>query len=255
MSTEPNPLPPPRSLVLKLTDIMALVRNIPKNGWNDHFKYHFAREVDVLEAVQQLFAERHILLVPSVTAQRREGKLTILDMVMTFKDGETNEEMPVPWAAQGDDSSDKGIWKAITGGVKFFILKTFLVPTGDDPEASDGDGNSTARGVKPRRQPRASQASEAPAPPAANTASSAQPADKITAEQIARLQKLIATHQVELKVFGAWLQAHYKIKKGQDILRKDYEAICAAVQNRLQPIRSLDEPQPPMTSDDIGFSR
>lgn len=135
-------------LAAKLADVMKAVERIPKNGWNDFHKYKFATEADIADAIRGELAARQVVLVPGITGMEREkvgdkGQvLTTLFMTMTFIDGESGEQIERPWLGAGADKEDKGHYKAMTGGEKYFLLKTFLVPTGDDPEA-DGTKHTT----------------------------------------------------------------------------------------------------------------
>jgi hypothetical protein len=38
---------------------------------------------------------------------------------------------------EGQDAGDKGPYKAMTGAQKYALMKTFMIPTGDDPEADE----------------------------------------------------------------------------------------------------------------------
>jgi hypothetical protein len=69
---------------------------------------------------------------------------------MTFSliDAESGERHDVAWAGTGDDKSDKGIYKGYTGSLKYFLMKTFLVSQGDDPEGDE----STDRRAESRSQ-------------------------------------------------------------------------------------------------------
>jgi hypothetical protein len=140
-----NPITPmfvqtPSGLARKLAEVMAAVERIPKNGWNDFHKYHYATEADTVEAIRGELAQRQIVLLPAITAMHRDGVgdkgqvLTTLEMEFTFIDGESGELETRPWLGSGTDKEDKGAYKAMTGGQKTFLLKAFLVPTGDDPE-------------------------------------------------------------------------------------------------------------------------
>jgi hypothetical protein len=136
----------PPSLASKLAAIMSEVEAVPKRGHNDHFGYDFATEADVAAAIRKGLAVRNVALLPSVTGfkdetivtrgERGEKSKTITTVTMryVFKDGDSGEEFPCEWAGRGEDSSDKGLFKAITGGNKYFLLKCFQIPTGDDPE-------------------------------------------------------------------------------------------------------------------------
>ena len=132
-----------RSLVRKLAEVMAAVERIPKRGRNSFHNYDYATEGDIAATVRNELAKRHVMLIPAITGMQRDpvgekGQvLTTLTMEFTFLDGETGETLVRPWLGAGTDKEDKGAYKAMTGGEKYFLLKTFLMPTGDDPEAHD----------------------------------------------------------------------------------------------------------------------
>ena len=133
----------PTSLVQKLADVMQAVGRVPKHGHNSFHNYDYATEADIAEAIRSELAQRHVILLPAIIESRREpvgekgNVLTLLKMEFTFLDGESGEQLMRPWMGAGTDKEDKGLYKAMTGGEKYFLLKTFLVPTGDDPERDD----------------------------------------------------------------------------------------------------------------------
>ena len=64
--------------------------------------------------------------------------LTELIMEFTFMDGDSDATIgPLRFAGAGADTGDKGVYKSMTGAEKYFLMKTFLIATGDDPEADD----------------------------------------------------------------------------------------------------------------------
>jgi len=141
-----NPLR--KTLATKLSEIMGAMRYIPKEGFNAAQKYKFVRESDVAEKVSELLAERGIYLHQTVIRHGRSELyttvsgntmwLTEVEVEFSFIDGETAEKSPASvFVGYGADTGDKGIYKAITGAEKYFLMKTFLVSTGDDPEADD----------------------------------------------------------------------------------------------------------------------
>lgn len=136
-----------KSLVRKLTEVMQKVKHIPKNGYNKFHKYHFATESDVAEKVREELAERCVMMIPDVTKmETREHKnrsgateyIVTVWMKFTFMDGESGEEIVFNSVGEGQDAGDKGSYKAITGAQKYALLKAFMIPTGDDPEADEG---------------------------------------------------------------------------------------------------------------------
>lgn len=138
------PPPPVRSLIRKLSEVMAAVERVPKRGHNDHFNYDFAREADLVEVVRAELAKRQVMIFPDVEkCETREvpgnkGPLFITRMEVNFtvEDGESGEQRIFKAIGEGEDNHDKGCYKAITGALKYALMKLFLIPTGDDPEAS-----------------------------------------------------------------------------------------------------------------------
>jgi hypothetical protein len=131
------------TLFAKLAQVTAAVAHIPKNGYNSHFQYKFATDADVSAALSKELSERKVQTFVSggdVTTEhytKDNGKSTILSHVLvtvTFACGDTGATFSVSMPGSGTDQEDKGTYKAITGAVKYALLKTFLVATGDDPE-------------------------------------------------------------------------------------------------------------------------
>lgn len=130
-------------LVAKLCQVMGAVEKIPKRGINEAFGYTYATEADVVEHVRKELADRNIFLLPSVerihereVVTRRGNKevVTTVAIKYTFLDGDTGETLSFTMYGSGQDGGDKGIYKALTGCTKYALMKTFLVPTWDDPE-------------------------------------------------------------------------------------------------------------------------
>jgi hypothetical protein len=63
-------------------------------------------------------------------------------MVYTFADVDSGEEIISKVAGQGLNTGDK----AMTGALKYALLQSFLLATGDDPEDERMDARSTAPG-------------------------------------------------------------------------------------------------------------
>lgn len=125
------------TLTSKLAEVMMAVERVPKRGRNDFHKYDYATEADIVATVRKELASRQVMLIPHVDSVTRDGTITTAMMTFTFRDGESEEYIQSMWAGVGEDKGDKGLYKALTGGLKYFLLKTFLMPTGDDPEADD----------------------------------------------------------------------------------------------------------------------
>lgn len=130
-------------LFTKILKVMEAVERVPKRGRNDHHGYDYVTEADVSETIRKALIKEGLVFLPSATEQSMDGKITSLGMEMLIADTETGESIKLPWQSQGHDSTDKGIFKAMTGGVKYFWMKATLVPTGDDPEREDAPQKQT----------------------------------------------------------------------------------------------------------------
>lgn len=136
------------NLAAKLSAIMGELGNIPKSGFNKAQQYRFVRESDVAEKLSALLAKQHIFLHQDVVETKvrelyrtQSGNtmwLTTVKVAFTWYDGETGETLPPSvFPGHGADTGDKGVYKAMTGAEKYFLMKTFLISTGDDPEADE----------------------------------------------------------------------------------------------------------------------
>jgi CxxC motif-containing protein len=175
--------PVPKALIVKLAKVLKEVERIPKSGFNDQHKYNFVTESDVADAIRKGLGEAGVFL--HVTMTRSEVALgqTIWDkptfianveVQFTFMDGETGEQLTSVWYGVAHDVGDKALYKALTGCKKYFLLNSFLMSSGEDPEnAGGGDGvvshpsdsqRLPARPPKPPTKP-ATQKTPTPIPP------------------------------------------------------------------------------------------
>lgn len=167
--TMPDRLANGSHLAEKMARVMGQINRVPKNGFNKFFGYAYASESDITDAVRGLLAEQGVFIFSSVRnvtqtsetdAKGKPYTKTVVWIDFTFADGESGETRTVSWPGEGEDSGDKGIPKALTNATKYFLLKTFLIATGDDPEG-DTKTDERPKGAKPPSAPPAS-------PPAAN---------------------------------------------------------------------------------------
>jgi len=145
----------PASLVTKLADIMSSVDRVEKKGWNDHHKYAYVMEPELFEAVRGGMAERHLMMIPSITSVERAPSKGIVTVTMLYRiiDGDSGEVLEIPWAAEGQDQGDKAIAKAVTNA-KYLIMKLFMIPSVfANGEAMDSENHRTEVPVTTPRTP------------------------------------------------------------------------------------------------------
>ena len=139
----------PLKLLKKLHNIMVAIESIPKNGYNSAQNYDYATEADVLEAFRKELIKEQIFITSSLIGENSKpegyGILTTVSMTYIIYDLESDETLTVDFAGQGMDGGDKGIYKAYTGANKYFLLKTFWLPTYEDPENDNGQKPAQGR--------------------------------------------------------------------------------------------------------------
>ena len=109
-------------------------------------QYQYVSSSQTVSAVRDLLDEHSIFLKTEMldqtltefkTAKGALQFMTVIKMRFTWINAENPEEQIVTlWEGQGVDNGEKGIGKAATYAEKYFILKTFNIPTDkDDPDA------------------------------------------------------------------------------------------------------------------------
>lgn len=147
----------PMTLIKKLAEVSGDLGFIEKRGRNAFHNYDYATESDIMAAIRPRLAERSVFVQTLIIDETKKdegkksanGKPTFLHRVETlhiFHCGDTGETLDVRGIGYADDGDDKGFFKAYTGAVKYAMAKTFLISSGDDPEAEGAE--EKAKGKK-----------------------------------------------------------------------------------------------------------
>lgn len=172
-------------LMAKMAEVIKVTGNVAKKGTNKDQGYKFATHSDIIEELRKHIAEKGLFILPKPDSyditeiQSRSGtKGALITMKMDFEiiDTETGYSITVKWFGQGMDYGDKAMYKSYTGALKYFLLDTFMISTGDDPEATEAE---------PARAPKASYNAQPKAP----SAPIQQP--PMTEEQKAKIAELL----------------------------------------------------------------
>lgn len=141
-----------KNLLKSIAEVIKEVKNIPKKGHNETMKYNYVMEKDVVEKLREQLTSKGIVIIPNIieTSEReiclrnsQPSYVSKVVMSFTFFDVNTGGSITIYGVGEGQDSLDKGIYKAITGCQKYVLLKTFMIPTGDDPEEASESEKST----------------------------------------------------------------------------------------------------------------
>ena len=127
----------------KILQVMQEVTSVGKDGTNTFQNYKYASDAQIIESIRPSLMNAGLLLLPTheeiqtlVTKDSKgvDSVLTTVKVRYRIVDVETGESIESVVYGQGQDKGDKGIYKAATGAGKYLVLKTFFLPTLDDPE-------------------------------------------------------------------------------------------------------------------------
>jgi hypothetical protein len=176
----------PSSLFRKIAAVAGAIESVEKDGKNKDQGYRYATPAGVMAAVKPHLAEHKLAIIPHLvdfqeidTGQRAgSGKPFILNRVSMhyhIVDGESGDELTVPWQAQaGTYGDDKGLAKAQTIALRTFLIQLFQIPAEDpeiDPDARDarpGDDRQRQAPPRPAASPRPAPKPAGPAPSSAS---------------------------------------------------------------------------------------
>jgi ERF superfamily len=145
----------------KLAEVRRRIGYIQKRGFNERNNYSYVTAADLAGAVGDILAELGVVIIPSLESiayesGRGNGSETARSaqvvMAYTFTDVDTGEAITTKVAGQGLDAGDKAPYKAMTGALKYALLQSFLLATGDDPEderINHSSGNGSERIITP----------------------------------------------------------------------------------------------------------
>lgn len=173
-----------KTLAAKLCDIMSECKNIPKNGKNSFQNYKYVMAADAAEYIRELMVKHGVIALPVLEDVQQETFLTnkgatnylvrVLVAYTLINAEDPKDTYVVKMSGTGSDTSDKAIFKAITGCQKYFIFNTFMLGGDDDPEKDDH-----------RPQPQVQR--QAPAPKAYQPSPTPRPADLIPPKASSKL--------------------------------------------------------------------
>jgi len=182
----------------KLGEVRRRIGYIQKRGYNERHNYSYVAAADIAGTVGDILAELGVVVIPrleSITYEPntpgRTDSVRIARVIMayTFTDVNSAEELTARVAGEGLDVGDKASYKAMTGALKYALLQSFLLATGDDPEDERADSRS---GFGSESQ--------------------------ITAEQVGQLQGLIEETGTDLER----VLAYYKISALSEMTEASY---------------------------------
>ena len=183
----------------KLAEVRRRIGYVQKRGFNERNNYSYVTAADLAGAVGDILAELGIVIVPRLESIAYEpnqygrveaARAAQVVMAYTFTDVDSGEEITTKVAGQGLDAGDKAPYKAMTGALKYALLQSFLLATGDDPEDERISHSLSGNGAE----------------------------RLINAEEILKLRALVDETETELDR----VLAYYKINSLEDMRESSY---------------------------------
>lgn len=119
----------------RLNAVMKAVGYVQKEDKKVNNQYTFVSHDAVTAAVRPFLIEHGIVMMTDVKECRQDGNRTEAIVVLRFVNiDKPEDQVGITCFGYGIDPQDKGPGKAVSYAVKYGILKTLCLETGDDPE-------------------------------------------------------------------------------------------------------------------------
>lgn len=116
-----------------MTDIQYLTKDDHVSFGNTSYKALSEEKVTSIMRAELL--KYKLVVYPLVQTSSRTGSITHVDVVYRMVNVENPEEhIDIASCGDGADTQDKGSGKAMTYAFKYMWLRTFALPTGEDPD-------------------------------------------------------------------------------------------------------------------------
>ncbi|RUS47537.1 ERF family protein [Cohnella sp. AR92] len=124
------------SLYKKISAVMQDVSYLSKDDKVEfgNTKYKAISEEKVTSTVRESLIKNGLVILPIEQSHHRDGTLSTVDTKYKIIDIETGESEIIVSSGTGADTQDKGVGKAMTYSYKYLLLRTFAIPTGEDPD-------------------------------------------------------------------------------------------------------------------------
>jgi len=123
-------------LYQKISAVMRDVKYLSKDDRVEYnnTKYKAISEEKVTSTVRESLIEHGLIILPVKQAHKRDGTLSTVDTEYKIIDIETGAFEIIVSSGTGADTQDKGVGKAMTYSYKYLLLRSFAIPTGEDPD-------------------------------------------------------------------------------------------------------------------------
>lgn len=145
----------------KVAKVMAAVRTLAKDGNNTYDNYRYISADNAFETIGKAMADAGLVALPTVVelttevGQSAGGKAQLRTLIhgqITLACAETGDTWTSDWYGEGVDRGDKSINKAMTAMMKYYLLRLFMIGSGED---ADSESPEVEQPTRPAPQHRA----------------------------------------------------------------------------------------------------
>lgn len=124
------------NLYQKISKVMQEVDYLQKDDKIEFnkTKYNAISEEKVTSTVRQALIKYGLVIMPIEQEHSREGTLSTVNTKYKIVDIDSGQSEIIVSSGTGADTQDKGVGKAMTYSYKYLLLRTFAIPTGEDPD-------------------------------------------------------------------------------------------------------------------------
>lgn len=97
-------------------------------------KYKAISEEKVTTTVRNALIKHGLVILPVEQNYQRNGNIGMVESKYKIVDVDTGEYEIITSIGEGADTQDKASGKALTYAYKYLLLRTFAIPTGEDPD-------------------------------------------------------------------------------------------------------------------------
>lgn len=118
--------------------------------------YKAISEEKVTSTIRASLVKNGLVIVPVEQEHTKDGNLTTVNVKYQITDIDTGEFIVAVSSGTGADTQDKGVGKAMTYAYKYLLLRTFAIPTGDDPDkvsSEELDAKFKQQAIKQQAKP------------------------------------------------------------------------------------------------------
>lgn len=124
------------NLYQKIRSVMKDVEYLQKDNHVSFGKtnYKAISEEKVTTAVRESLIKHGLVIIPIEQDYQRHGNIASVQVKYKIADIDTGAYEIITSVGEGADTQDKAAGKAMTYAYKYMLLRTFAIPTGEDPD-------------------------------------------------------------------------------------------------------------------------